>query len=358
MLLPLLAALVLAPSPDSLPPLEVAVDSGRHEVTIVTPASDLPDMSGMSDHSHSSVTPVYKFQWPVNGWFRGFRISVIGADGTELSHRLLHHMIMVNYDRRQLLYEAAERLWGAGLETGSFALPKTIGVPVQAGSQLGLYIAWHNATGADIRGARLKIVMLWTPTNQNPRPVDVLPMYFDVNLTVGGDNEFDVPPGRSEKSFEFSLPTEGRILGVSGHLHDYGREVRLEDAESGKVLTRVESKLRPDGRIRGMERHLFGVAGEGLRLRANHRYRVVAVYDNPTGETLVKGAMGSLVGIFAPRNMAAWPAIDTADTTYQRDLRFLSRRGGMGMRRNRPQPAPAMADSMAMPGHSDAHHHD
>ena len=131
-----------------------------------------------------------------------------------------------------------------------------------------MYIAWHNSLGRDLSGVRLELVMLWMPQNQNPRPVDVLPLYFDVNLPSVGANEFDVPPGRSEKAFEFTVPTEGRILGVSGHLHDYGREVRLEDAASGKVLTRVAAKTRPDGSVKGMERHLFGVSGAGLKLKA------------------------------------------------------------------------------------------
>ena len=64
-----------------------------------------------------------------------------------------------------------------------------------------------------------------------------MPIYMDVNLTVGGSNTFDVPPGKSTKSFEFTLPVGGRLLGVGGHMHDYGVRVRLEDAETGKVIT-------------------------------------------------------------------------------------------------------------------------
>jgi hypothetical protein len=355
MLSSLAVLLTIAGSPDSVESLAVEVDSARHEVRIVTRPFDLPDMSGMHDHSQSHDTPVYRFTWPVDGWFRGFRVEVLAADGTQLPRRLMHHMIMINYQRRQLVYHAAERLWGAGVETGNFSLPRTIGVPLASGTPLGMYIAWHNSLGHDLTGVRLVLVMQWLPRNQNPRPVDVLPLYFDVNLTVGGANEFDVPPGRSVKAFEFTVPVEGRILGVGGHLHDYGREVRLEDVESGRVLTRVEAKTRPDGTLRGMERHLFGVRGQGLKLRANRRYRVVAVYDNPTGETYVKGAMGSLVGIFAPRDLREWPVFDSGDTLVQRDLRFLSRRGAAMMRAARAS-ASAESDTMAAEGHD--HHHE
>ncbi len=355
MMLPFLLGLAVSLSPaDSVESLTVRVDSSAHEVLITTRPFDLPDMSAEHDHSRSHDTPVYRFDWPVEGWFRGFRVSVLDDSGAELPRRLMHHLIMINYDRRQLIYSAAERLWGAGIETGNFSLPKTIGVPLQPGMPLGMYIAWHNSLGRDLRGVRLRIVMEWTPRNQLPRPVDVLPLYLDVNLTVGGANEFDVPPGRSERAHEFTVPTEGRILGISGHLHDYGREVRLEDAESGKVLTRVAARTRADGSLRGMERRLFGVSGAGLKLRAGHRYRVVAVYDNPTGQTLVKGAMGSLVGIFAPRSMAEWPPLEPGDSVFQKDLRFLARRGN-GMMNTGHKMAAMDMDSMPMPDHD---HHD
>jgi len=337
---------------DSVEALTVQVDSSRHEVRILTRPFDLPDMSGEHDHSKSHDSPVYRFTWPVEGWFRGFRIRVLDESGAPLPKRLMHHMIMINYDRRQLVYPAAERLWGAGIETGNFSLPKSIGVPLTPGTPLGMYIAWHNSLGHDLRGVRLEIAMQWLPHNLLPRPVDVLPLYLDVNLTVGGGNEFDIPPGRSEKAFDFTVPTEGRILGVSGHLHDYGKEVRLEDGRSGRVLTRVQARVRQDGSVRGMERRLFGVSGEGLKLKAGHPYRVVAVYDNPTGETIVKGAMGSIAGIFAPKDVRAWPAIVLEDSLYRKDLRFLARRGAKSMAAGR-KPA-AVPDT----GHAHQHRHE
>ena len=80
-----------------------------------------------------------------------------------------------------------------------------------------------------------------------------------------------------------------------------------------------------------MSRKLFGVSGEGLKLKANHRYRVVGEYDNPTNETRVKGAMAHMVGLFVPDDMKRWPAINSQDPIYQRDLASLQGRGGGAM---------------------------
>jgi hypothetical protein len=317
---------------DPAPIVRVAIDSSRHELTISSGPYDLPNMPPMEDHAMMDLgmshdTKLQRFVWPVDGWFRGFRVQLTDAHGRSVPAHVMHHMVMVNFSRRQLLYQAAERLMGTGTETDEVMVPKTIGVPMKPGMQLGMYIAWHNDTGQDLEGVQLKLTLLWTPKNQNPPPVNALPIYMDVNLTVGGTNTFDVPPGKSAKAFEFTLPTGGRLLGVGGHMHDYGTGVRLEDAETGKVLTRVDATRTPEGKLVKMSRKLFGVSGKGLKLKANHRYRVVGEYDNPTGEVRVKGAMASMVGLFVPDDMKRWPTIDPRDPVYQRDLASLQLRG-------------------------------
>ena len=319
-----LAALLVASRP-GLPPVTVKVDSARHEVTITSGPWKLANMPPM-DHAMmdmgSADAPVQHFEWPVDGWFRGFKYELVDEQGTVLDRRVLHHMIMVNFDRRQLLYPALERLAGAGSETADASVPKTIGVPLSRGTDLGFYIMWHNETGKDLDAVYLKYTMLWMPTNQNPRPVTSLPIYMDVNLTVGASNMFDAPPGRFTKSYEFTLPVGGRLLGVGGHLHDYGSLVRLEDAENGKELARVVARRDSAGHVLGVSRKLFGVSGEGLKLVGGHRYRVVGVYDNPTSKT-APGVMAHMVGLFVPDDMGQWPKVDTTDPTLRKDLASL-----------------------------------
>ncbi len=253
------------------PNVTMKVDSARKELTITAGPYDLPNMPPMENHAMMDLgvshdTPVQQFEWPLEGWFRGFRIGLVDAKGNPVPRDVIHHMIVVNFSRRQLLYPAVERLMGAGTETDDASVPRTIGVPMTPGMKLGMYVAWHNDTGQDLEGVYLKVTMLWTPKNQNPPPVNSLPLYMDVNLTVGGSNTFDVPPGKSEKAHEFRLPVGGRLLGVGGHLHDYGVRVRLEDGETGEVLTTVAATRDSAGKVDKISRKLFGVSGDGLML--------------------------------------------------------------------------------------------
>lgn len=328
-------AAILAAGPSQTatePTVTISVDSSRKELVIMAGPFDLPNMPPMEDHSMMDLgmshdTPIQRFQWPIDGWLRGFELELVDGTGNPVPREVIHHMIMVNFSRRMLLYQGPERLMGAGTETEDIKVPKTIGVPMKPGMDLGMYVAWHNATGKDLHGVQMKLKMLWTPKNQNPQPVNALPIYMDVNLTVGVSNTFDAPPGKSEKAHEFTLPVGGRLLGIGGHLHDYGVRVRLEDAETGKVLTVVEATRDSAGKVSKVSRRLFGVSGEGLKLKGNHRYRVVGEYENPTGQTLVKGAMAHMAGLFTPDDMSKWPAIDPANPAYQRDMASLQARG-------------------------------
>ena len=107
-------------------------------------------------------------------------------------------------------------------------------------------------------------------------------------------------------------------------MHDLGSEVRLEEVESGKVIATVKAERDEDGRVLGMDRSLFGVSGRGKKLKADRRYRVVGVYDNPLDMTIELGAMAHMVGLFVPDDFDQWPAVDLDDPEYQKDLASLA----------------------------------
>lgn len=323
-------AFVLIPVPAAtrqgqppIPPLHVQVDTAHRRILITggpyrVPVT--PDMPGMM--MDMPGIPVQKFAFPMDGWIQGYRVELFDDHGHELSHRLLHHLIMVNFSRRQFIYPALERLLGVAEEsdTGDMRVPRTIGVPMQVGQEMGVYAMWHNDSGPEIPIAYWRIVVYMANPSLRPRPIDVLPAYMDVNIqTNPEENRFNVPPGHFEMSYEFSPPLSGHLLVVTGHLHDYGVLVKLVDAANGKTLVEVKSKRDSLGHVLSMPRKLLAIRGEGLHLKADHRYRVVGVFENPTRDTSY-GAMAHMVGLFAPDRYGEWPAVDPADTYYQRDL--------------------------------------
>jgi hypothetical protein len=327
----------------------VVVDSARSEVVFYAGPFHIPamsasehehmmmDMPGMTDsamhhaaaaggpgageHAAHAYSPLVQFEWPVSGWYRGFRTSLIDAQGHELPRSLMHHLTGVNFDRRQLLNGEAERFMAAGSETAENVVPRLLGVPMTRGQKLGVYAAWHNEQGKAFDGVYIRIAMPYILSNVFIKPLTVFPVIMDVNDVAGESNAFDVPPGRSERKFEFTMPLDGRFIAAGGHLHDYGRAVRLEDVETGKVLVRLDAVRNTTGKLVSMPTQKF--LPLGLHLRRGHRYRVVGEYESLQETTRAAGGMALIAGLFVPSGKARWPAVDRNDPEMVADLESL-----------------------------------
>lgn len=334
----------LAARPSSRAPLatlQVQVDSVRRLVIITAgpfhvvgmpgemqPMSGMPGMAGaMPDDSAmgSMRDSVFRFAWPVDGWVYGCRIELVDSAGRPLPRDLLHHAGIVDFGRRELVYPMFERLLGVGKETGDLALPSNIGVPVPAGEPLALYVGLHDPRRGTVDGVRVRLTVLWTPRSAGA-PLAVTPFFAEVNHRIGGTSAFDVPPGRSTWSSTFRMPVSGGLIAVGGHLHDYATSLTLVDAESGRTLVHLRANRAPDGTIRGLSRFVFGYNYDALRLVAGHSYRLVAVYDNPTGKVIEQGGMASVAGPFVPDDWSSMPRLDPGDSALASDLRSLGGR--------------------------------
>lgn len=308
--------------PAAAPHIDIRVDSAHSRIIVTAGPFRLPAMDPHMDMSDMAPNDVMPFAWPVDGYLRGFSVRMRDAAGNALPRDILHHLIGVNFDRRQLVYPAVERLFGWGAETDPVELPTSMGVPMHVGDKLGMYAMFHNETGKDIDAAYLEVTLLYTPAKGHD-VLSVMPFYVDVNNHIGGVTTFDVPPGKSSHSFEFQLPIAGKLVGIGGHLHDYGSSLELQDATTGKVLARLKARRDHDGRVKGVGRFIFGFNSDALALQAHHPYRVIAEYDNPTNETFKDGGMGHINGAFVPADGATWPKLDLNDPLVKRDIATL-----------------------------------
>lgn len=313
-----------------VPSSSVAVDTAANTVTVyfgpfAVPAAD-PAMANMPHDMVGHQSPLMEFSWPVDGWFRGYRLLLVDAEGHPLPREVMHHLVGYNLERPQLLHPGVERLFGVGRETGDIVLPAAIGVPVTKGSRLAVNVAWHNETGKELPAVYLRLVLPYTPKGDGKTPIEALPFHAEVNYQISGTTAFDLPPGKSAHQFEFVMPVDGGIIGISGHLHDYGTALRLEDS-SGAVLFTLPVTRDSAGHVLGIKqrifRNWFGLRDARVPLLAGHRYRVVGEYDNPTGKTIAADAMAHVAGLIAPTDLARWPKLDLTDPLVQEDLRVL-----------------------------------
>ncbi len=307
--------------------LAVNLDRSRHEVVIRVGPVELPAAEGEAEYYHSHIlTPIQDFAWPVSGWVRGTRLRLFDCAGNPLPKNRMHHVVVLHKERRELLFPIWERLLAFAQESEDLMLPRGVGMRMEQGSALGLLAAWL-PVAAEPERVILELTLPYLPADANPQPVSVIPLGFDAHFAPGGGASFDLAPGRTELEQTFVLPLDGRVLVAGGHLHDYARSLTLTDLESGKTVIDVRPDVDAGGRIRGVERKVYGASGEGLKLKAARRYKVTVAYDNPTGRTISEGGMGILAALFVPQDMGKWPVLDTNDPRFKLDVEMYRRTG-------------------------------
>lgn len=261
-------------------------------------------------------------EFPVNGAIYASRAELVDETGRQLPTQLLHHMNVMDPNERELFLPISRRILASGMETGEIRFPWLLfGTPVHAGQRVLANAMIHNPTQVGYRGVRVRLVLRYVP-ERRPWPIfSVVPWQLDVGFPVG-DKSFDLPPGRSERSYEGSPAVDGKLVVIGGHMHEYGRTIEFWDATTETLLWHGEPAPAPPGQPSAVPvAKLYSLTGIGMRITPKHRYRVRVIYENPTGRTIRAGGMGVVGGLFMPDRKAVWPATDTSDSLYQKDLR-------------------------------------
>jgi hypothetical protein len=301
-----------------------AYDAASGEVVLALAPVDLPANTGHGgvDQPKAQATVV-----PVAGWVHGYSVELVDAAGRPVPRDVVHHVNILRPGHRELFSPIMQRVGAAGAETDDVRIPRLFGYPVAAGDSLIVLAEFHNPTPESYEGVRLRVRMPHTVEGGWPSPRQVYPFYLDVTPPAA-PHGFDLPPGRSEHSWEGRPAVSGRILGMGGHLHTYAVELVLEDLTAGEVVWRSEPILDDAGELTGMPQSRLWWR-LGLPVRHDHTYRLTAVYDNPTGAAIPEGGMGAAGGIIVPSRGFEWPRVDPTDTVYREDylLRVVNRGG-------------------------------
>ena len=309
------------PSHESAAGLGAVKAVADEELVIELGPLDLP--AGASHHGAPQLPPL-SAALPLEGWIHGYEVSLVDEGGRPVPRRLLHHVNLIVPGKRELFSPIMLRIGAAGPETDPVKLPRLLGYRVHRGDTLVVTAMMHNPEPRAYRGVRLRIRMSYTPRGRWMSPLSIYPFYMDV-MPPAGVHAYDLPAGRSQKSWEARPAVAGRILGVGGHLHKYGVALRLEDVTAREVLWEATPTLDNEGNVVGMPIGRF-FWQLGRRVHPDHVYRLTAVYENPTGRVIPDGAMGALSGVFLPDRPDDWPAVNERDPQYQLDVAVTYRR--------------------------------
>lgn len=280
--------------------LEQKMDTAAHKVILRVGPMTLP-----AHTSHMAMPQPPDLYWTIlfDGWLLAYHPRLVDAKGETVPGTVLHHVAFWNENRSDFLCpNKDEHIFGAGSELTDWAQIPSFGYRVQKGDRIRVETMIHNPTATSYSGVYLEVVIPYLD-DATPAPVrNFYPAWMDVASC--GNSGYDLPAGPSSKSGEVTVKYDGILLGVGGHMHDYAKQITLEDTTQKKTIATLEAKTDANGHLQYMPVVTFYAAG-GEKLSAGDQLKITATYENTTGKLLRDGAMGIVVGYFVPADDAA-----------------------------------------------------
>ncbi|HEV2489414.1 MAG TPA: hypothetical protein VGT03_06380 [Candidatus Acidoferrales bacterium] len=291
--------------------LSVVDDPAAQEITVRVGPVDLP---AHADHMAVAQPRDLFLSIPFDGWLVAYHPRLTDAQGQPLPNKLLHHIGFWNTERPDFLCaNKEEHIFGAGGEMNDWPAMPGYGYRVKKGERIRISTMFANPTAKNYPAAFLEVRMEYRLAQAtSPALRDVYPAWFDVMQC--GDSGYALAPGQSMKSGRFHMPYAGRLLGVGGHLHDYGQWLVLKDATTNDTIATLAANSDAAGHVLSMPIDSYAARG-GFPLQRGDAIEVTDAYNNSSGKEIPEGAMGIVVGYFLPEDPQALSALHKAPET-------------------------------------------
>jgi hypothetical protein len=276
-------------------PAKLQVTSDQHEIVARLGPLSLPA------HTEHMAMPQPAPQFlvvPFDGWITAYHPSLVDDAGNLLPGRMLHHVAFWNTARSDFLCpNKEEHIFGAGGEMNDWPALPGFGYRVHKGDRIRVTTMFHNPTDQGYPSAWLVVRMEYQPESAAMK--SVYPAWFDAKTC--GDSDFPLLAKGTALHAEIPLHFSGRLLGVGGHMHDYGEQLVLTDSTHKSPIAVLKAVLDDQGHIRSMPIAVFLDRG-GVPLRKGDTVEVDARYGPP--RVANADGMAIVVGYFLPDNDA------------------------------------------------------
>jgi hypothetical protein len=286
--------------------LDAKLDVATHVITLREGPIALP-----AHTSHMKMPQPPDVFWTIsfNGWLLAYSPKLVDGEGRAVPGTVLHHTAFWNTNRADFLCpNKEEHIFGAGGEMTNWIQIPGYGYRVENGDKIRIETMVHNPTDTSYDHVYLELSIPYQDATQATAatPKNYYPAWMDAKSC--GNSGYDLPAGMSEKSGIVAIKYSGVLLGVGGHMHDYAKEIVLENATRKETVATLAANVDDQGHLLSMPTVTFFDRG-GYKFAAGDVLKIDATYDNTTGKVLPDGAMGIVVGYFVPADDSAMAAL-------------------------------------------------
>ena len=282
--------------------LEQQVDTASHTITVREGPITLP---ANTNHTMMPQPPDVFWSIPLDAFLLSYTPRLVDAKGNAVPGTVLHHTAFWNTNRSDFLCpNKEEHIFGAGSELTNWMEIPGYGYRVQKGDKIRIETMVHNPTATSYDQVYLEVKIPYADSGASTK--SVYPTWMDVRSCA--DSGYDLHPGKNENVGTVTVKYNGILLAVGGHMHDYAKQIVLEDATRKEAVATLNANVDEKGRLVSMPVVSFYDRG-GYKIAAGDQLRITATYNNITGKPIPAGAMGIVVGYFLPADDSAMSAL-------------------------------------------------
>jgi hypothetical protein len=282
--------------------LDQQVDTVTHTITLREGPLTLP---ANTDHMKMPQPPDVFWSIPLDAFLRAYTPRLVDANGNAVPGTVLHHTAFWNTNRSDFLCpNKEEHIFGAGSELTDWMEIPGYAYRVQKGDKIRIETMVHNPSTTAYDNVYLEVKIPYADPSGPEK--SVYPTWMDVQSC--GNSGYDLHAGKNENTGTVTVKYSGILLGVGGHMHDYAKQITLEDTTRKETVATLKANVDEKGQLLSMPVVTFFDRG-GYKFAAGDQLRITATYDNTTGKVLPAGAMGIVVGYFLPADDTAMSAL-------------------------------------------------
>jgi hypothetical protein len=232
--------------------------------------------SGVLAHHLAQAMKDFRFAEPV--WVIAYRTQVFDGAGLAPQENLLCHTFFGDqrvtqhhdWDMRGIYSDAF---------TPDVRVPDGFAIPLGPDDRLHWMPMFNNRS---LHPARVEMRVRVTLIREKDLLKPLKPLYASLQ-SVQVPHLYFVPPGHDEKQVTFAAPFDGAIHFLGTHIHPYGVSIELYNVSRNERVWKGTRTNDSESATAPMEVYS---SLAGYEVHAGEKYRVTAVYENPTADPI------------------------------------------------------------------------
>lgn len=256
----------------------------------------------------SSSMPSHIFEFPEDMYLVGYKAAVFTKDGATLPQNYLHHVMLLNKDKKSLQCPRQPFLVaGVGVEMTDARFPDGYGVKLGKGEKLTALVSFHHMV-PPTDDVMASFTLEMAPEGATVQPMELALVGVNVTCVMdfgkrGEDETKDgilIKPGVNVQSAPLKFQMNGCTKAAYPHGHDQLLLITLDNKTTGQTLLRTVPNVTRDGTLISFPQNQVYQDPVGFSVNTKDDYEMTMVHHKLINDPREQYGMGYYLMYMTP----------------------------------------------------------